>query len=373
MFLLLLYPLPYLACFVLALLMPGRRSLAVLAVLLGLPLGWLVLQGFQSMARAPGGAILGAVVATTLICSAAAGLLSGVATRAVLLWFPRLGRSRLRSAPAVLLGLLALPSLLAASMWWGQHARRVPDAACLAATHHVRLAGVVLQLPSAPLFRVQTGENQRYAFSSHESMRAFCATSADAEEPLDIVHLSVKADELSFKGRPQRDAFCASAKQDWAELLCHAGRSTALSSHGFPEDLSVYSPTGYDHKRMLVSERGAYPTFARERDAALRSGHPLQAMQTGEFSAFSNGYWIARDGTWKNDAGEPYTLYCYETTPAGMLYCSTTYRLQAGPQASYRFRAHRDELAVVARTVDANFHRLMDSLAGRQLTRQASN
>lgn len=48
-----------------------------------------------------------------------------------------------------------------------------------------------------------------------------------------------------------------------------------------------------------------------------------------------------------------------------MLLCSTTYRLSLGPHASYSFRAHPDELASVAKTVDANVHRFMRSFQSK--------
>ncbi|GGY14499.1 hypothetical protein GCM10007386_50790 [Pseudoduganella dura] len=117
---------------------------------------------------------------------------------------------------------------------------------------------------------------------------------------------------------------------------------------------------------MRTNDRGAYAAFVRERDAGIATGRPLQQSVTGDFSRFSNGYWIARDEAWRNDAGEPYTLYCHDTPPSGMLLCSTTYRLILGPQVTYGFRANQDELASVAKTVDLNLHVLLDSITSKQ-------
>ena len=362
LFLLLAFALPYFALFVIALFMPGRRSLQVLAALIGLPLAWLVLEGFRSLERAPGGAGLGILVVTAAICTAAAGLLSGVATRAVMLWNPRIRQSRICCAGLVLLGFLCIPSVLGAASWWSQMNVRVPDDACLTATHHVKLAGRDLWLPSAPLFTPWLGEKKPYAFSSHPRMRAFCGISLDADEPIHIVNLTIEGKELRYKGPPQRDKFCASSRQDWATLLCNAGKYSAESSDVFPAKISVYSPTGYDHRRMLVSDRGAYATAMKERAAAIQSGQALQEERTNGFIRFSNGYWIAADARWKNDAGEPYTLYCYETAPTGMFNCTTTYRLRLGPHVTYSFRARQDALASASKTVDANFHAFMKSL-----------
>ncbi len=359
MFHLLFLALPYTALFALALVMPGRRSLAACSVLLGLPLAWLALEGFRSMGRAPGGAILGVAVMTGIICIAAAGFVSGAVSRWAMLALPRVAQTRSRSALLVLAGFLAIPSVLAGSMWWSQQRIRVPDGACLAAHHQVELAGAAFRLPSAPIFTVWTKADKPYALSRHEDMRAFCSLSGDADKPIGIVKLSIDTDRLLYKGPPVRDKFCALSKEDWAQQLCHAGERTALSRQGVPDEISIYSPTRDDLRRMGVSDRGAYRAFVKENEAAIASGRPLQVTQTADFSHYANGYWIARDRNWKNDAGEPFSLYCYETKPSNMLLCSTTYRLSLGPHASYSFRAHPDELASVAKTVDANVHRFM--------------
>jgi len=196
-------------------------------------------------------------------------------------------------------------------------------------------------------------------------MRALCNLGSDADKPIGIVKLSIDTDRLLYKGPPVRDKFCASSKEDWAQQLCQAGDRTALSRQGVPDELVIYSPARNDLRRIGASDRGAYRAFVRENDAGMASGRPLQVTQTADFSHYANGYWIARDPAWKNDAGEPFSLYCYETKPSNMLLCSTTYRLALGPQASYSFRAHPDELASVARTVDAHVHRFMRNFQAR--------
>lgn len=369
MLFILLYVVPFPALFAIALAMPGRRSLLVAAVLLGAPLGWLAFEGVRSMHRAPGGAIVGSAIVTGMIFVAAAGLLSGVITRAVLLRIGRTRRSRMQSVAIVLTGFLAVPSLLAASMWWSNQKIRVPDEACLSAQHHVSIAGADFWLPSAPVFTAWITDKELYSFSSHQRMRAFCSINGDATDPVKLVNLSIDTTKLRYKGPPQRDKFCASSQRDWAKRLCHSDMPTAVSGDGFPEEITVYSPTEYDHKRMLVSDRGAYHAFVKQRDAGILSGQPLQGSQTDDFSRFSNGYWIARDKAWRNDANEPFTLYCYDTKPEGMLYCSTTYRLRSGPQVTYSFRASQNELALASKTVDANFHAFMKDLANHQAGR----
>lgn len=357
-----LYILPYVVIFALALMMPGRRSLLLLAGVLGLPLGWLMWEGFRSMGRAPGGAILGVFVVAAFIGSAVSGLIAGVMTRAISLRFSSAKHSRGQHAVLVLVGGLAIPSFLAASFWWSQWNIRVPDEACLNAKHHVSIAGLDLWLPSAPIFTPWVGEKELYSFSSHQRMRSFCSISLKTKKPIEVVNLSIKPEQLSFKGQPQRDKFCAATRQEWAKLLCGSSRPTATSSNGFPEKISIYSPTGFDHKKMLVSEHSSYAGFIKKSEAAIRSGKPLQAVRNDDFDQFSNGYWIARDKVWRNDAGEPFSLYCYETKPSGMLYCETTYRLSLGPQVTYSFRAPQEQLASVSRTVDANLHFFLRSL-----------
>ena len=362
---LVLYILPYVVFFALALMMPGRRSLFLLAGVLGLPLGWLMWEGFRSMGSAPGGAILGVIVVAAFIGSAVAGLIAGVTTRAISFSFLSARHSRVQHAVLVLVGGLAIPSILAASFWWSQWNIRIPDEACLNAKHHVSIAGLDLWLPSAPIFTLWVGEKELYSFSSHQRMRSFCSISLKTKKPIEVVNLSIYSEQLSFKGQPQRDKFCAATRQEWGKLLCRRSTPTATSSNGFPEKISIYSPTEFDHKKMLVSEHSAYAGFIKKSEAAIRSGRPLQALRNDDFDQFSNGYWIARDKTWRNDAGEPFSLYCYETTPSGMLHCTTTYRLSLGPQVTYSFRAPQEQLASVSRTVDANLHFFLRSLTAQ--------
>ncbi|WBS00625.1 hypothetical protein OU994_20170 [Pseudoduganella sp. SL102] len=351
---LVLYLIPYIALFALAVRMPGWRSLAACTLVAGLPLGWFAWDGFRSVETAPGGAGLFLLMGTLFICSAIAGLLAGVATRTAMLWRPRIGQSRTRSVFLVLAGFLALPAFLGGASWWSEWQRRPPDGTCLAAKHHVTIAGADLWLPSAPVFAPWTGKDQLYPFSVNRRMRDFCSLSLEAEQPVTLVNLSIDVGKLGFEGRPSRDRFCASGDRDLAKLLCPAEVRA-----GFPHTISVYSPTGHDYRRMLASSRGSHAAFVKEETAAVRSGQVLEAAAAGDFNRYANGYWVARDKTWRNEAGEPYTLYCYDSPPAGMLHCSTTYRLKWGPEVCYSFRAHQDEVASAANTVDANFQALM--------------
>jgi hypothetical protein len=133
---------PYPALFGIALAMPGRRSLLLLALLLGAPLGWLALESFRSLERAPGGVGLGIGVLIGIIGMALAGLLFGVITRVVLLQIPRPRRSRRQSIVIVLVGFFAMPLLLAMSTWSPQRTVRVQDLSSLAAEQHVDVTRV---------------------------------------------------------------------------------------------------------------------------------------------------------------------------------------------------------------------------------------
>lgn len=352
---LVLYLIPYVALFALAVRMPGWRSLAACTLVAGLPLGWFAWDGFRSVETAPGGAGLFLLMGTLFVCSAIAGLLAGVATRAAMLWRPRIGQSRTRSAFLVLAGFLALPAFVGGASWWSEWKRRLPDEACLAAKHHVTIAGADLWLPSAPVFTPWTGKDQLYPFSVNRPMRDFCGLSLEAEQPVNVVHLSIAVGEMAYEGSPLRKRFCTAGDQKLAKLLCPAEART-----DFPHTISVYSPTDYDYRRRLGSSgQGSHAAFVKEEDAAIQDGQPLEVAAAGDFNRYANGYWVARDKTWRNEAGEPYTLHCHEITPAGMHHCSTTYRLKWGPQVSYSFRAHQNEVASAAKTVDANFQALM--------------
>lgn len=359
---LLLYALPYIALFVLALRMPARGSLVILAALLGIPLAWLIREGFRAANDAPGGAGFMLLLVTLFLCTAGAGLLAGVATRAILLWRPGIRHSRLRCAIVVLSGALAIPAAFAGRSWWSEHERRLPDAACLAAQHDVTLAGAQLRLPSARGITPWTGEKELYSFEVSQRLRRFCGISHDGHKPVRLVHLMIEPEKLAANGYPLRDRFCATG-HPLGKLLCTRPEGPG---HDFPEDISLFVPGRLAPNGMPTIERGSHAAWVKEKDAADRSGRPLAAWEAGEFTRFSNGYWVARDASWKNDAGEPFTLYCYDTQPPGMLYCTASYRLALGPAVTYRLRARPEELASVAKTADRNFHALMRTLAIRQ-------
>jgi len=228
---------------------------------------------------------------------------------------------------------------------------RPPSDACFASKYAVNIAGTAFYLPAAPVIAVRA-ERQSFHLQFNNGVRAICKR-AQVDSPIHAQNFSL---DFSI---PMRGTFCATAKDGWSLQLC--GNDRKDWQDVYPTVANLYSPAEYDRTHLITVD--AYADFVASRDRAAAGGHPLESAPAGMFDRYANGYWVARNGVWKNDAGEPFTLKCGDATASGMLTCTAGYRLQSGPAIAYHFDAPADRLAAAARTMDHTLHRMLTELS----------
>ena len=128
---------------------------------------------------------------------------------------------------------------------------------------------------------------------------------------------------------------------------------------------AIYAPDEYAHRRMLASGSGSYAQFQAEAAAAAATGKPLLPERIGSFEHYPNRYWVARSGPWTARPGDPFTLYCYETSPSD-LYCRTTHAFDERAQVTYDFRSSAAQVEATAAAVDAKFLKVLSDLAAEK-------
>jgi len=342
----LLYSVP----FGIALVMPGWRSLFGLTVVLGSVLGWL----YVSASNADG---FGAVFALGLALYVAGGLISGAITRTIFILSARFKIKTISRVAIGLIGFVLLPSVMFASYKWRQWQMRPVSENCLMTKHPVTIGGAVYYLPSAPYFTIWTGMGSISLFEVNQHIRTLCEQSSHSSEPIHVILFSIDMTAGKFKKHP----YCKTPNpsNQWLKNLCDSDFNWI--DENYPRKANISSPSEFDHRRMLASY--SYANFVDEFEKAKISRHPLESRQMGIFERYANGYWVVRDGAWKNEAGEPFTLHCHDSGSTGGLYCSTSYRLKSGPQVTYDFRASITDIENTAKKVDENVHRMAVDLA----------
>jgi hypothetical protein len=342
----------YVVPFGIAFAMPGWRSLSGYGLIFGSLLIWLFVSGSNG-----GGNGFSVALGLTVVMFAGGGLISGVVTRAI---FLVLGQSKKAIHVRALIGVVGfvlLPGLVFSQVMWKQWQRRPPSESCMSARYPVSIAGAKYYLPPAPNLTVWTGMSSLYAFQSNEGIRTICEKATESSEPIRVVNLSMDNKRIRFVGYPVQSRYCQAPQSRWGKDLCNAEYS--LTNVSYPLLASIYSPTEF--RRMLVSY--SYADFVEARERAKANNTPLALRSAGIFDRYGDSYWVARDGIWENEAGEPFTLHCYESAPAGMLGCSVTYRLKTGPQVTYQFHASIDSLETVARRVDKSLRAMIVELS----------
>lgn len=350
----LIFLLIYAAPFGIALAMPGWRTLAGLGVTLGLMLIWLFISGLTG-----GGNGFAVALGLSFVMFAGVGLVSGVVTRGALLALPLPRKTAVVTASIVVVGFIFLPSMFLAINQWQKWQRRPPSEVCLASKHPVSIAGAIYYLPSAPVFTVWERMGTLFTFQSNEGLRTVCEQFNDSGEPIHVINLNLDLGKIRFAGFPMHGAYCQAPKSRWGQDLCNSNAKSADAA--YPINANIYSPTEFDHRRMLASY--PYAKFVEESEKAKAINHPFESEPIGIFDRYANRYWVARTGTWVNEAGEPFTLHCYDSTPAGTLGCSTTYRLKTGAQVTYQFHAPVASLEAAAKRVDENFRSMLAELS----------
>lgn len=334
--------------FALALLLRDRHQVAAVATAIAPALVGFNLGGDARLATA-------CVIALGIALSLALGRV----VRAALPSMSPRARTRAVTALAALCILALLPASMATAFAALAHVAtvkmrhwdaRMPARACLARRYPVTVAGAVYNLPAAPVITVRTA-GRSYHFQYGSSLRQACEQAGERKKPIHATDVN-----LDFT-IPMAPAFCHAADDPWVRQLCD-GPSVR---DAFPAMVNIYARDEYDRQHLMPPP--SYGRFLDAQKKAGAAGHALTPQPDGIFDRYAGGYWVARDGAWKNDAGEPYTLHCQSTDTPGRLSCETTYRLKSGPEITCRFSAPASALGQAAKSADAGLHAMLEDFA----------
>ncbi|HEY5993857.1 MAG TPA: hypothetical protein VIU46_04565 [Gallionellaceae bacterium] len=337
---------PYLAIpFAAALLLPTRQMLAEFAAIF-LPL--LIWAGASSGYASPAPILL-AFTCGLGMRKLVAALHARLLCKKRVVFFALAGTAAFAIFPgSVAAGLSVIGH--SASAEYHNWETRAPAEECLARKYAVTVAGTAYYLPASPTLTIGAGKTT-YHLQSGKSQRAICERNQGKKGPIHAKNILI---DTSI---PMRGPFCRVTRSDWNLDFCSDAK-TARST--YPTLVNLYSPGEYD--RQHLADGDTYADFVASRDKAIAAGHPFALEQSGIFDHYANGYWVAHNGAWKNDAGDPFSIKCQESG-AGMLSCATSYRLKGGPQVKYYFNAHANKLETIAVDMDLNFHLMLAELA----------
>lgn len=351
----------YAAPFLLVAFLPGWRTLLAVGALIGIPVVWAVWEinaALNDFEHDPG---VGAVLTLIWVATFGLGLASGLVVRAITLLLRRRGKSLRFVLMATLIGFFVTPSAYAGLVWWGDWKRRMPSEACLGSTFHIQIAEASDAVPAAPLFSVVTTSRDRtgvYSFAIPNRLRALCGIASSSSATLHATALHISFEEMKRSRDRLVSTYCAGSPAAWIAPLC---RNEPESYVGYPVEMSVYSPSEYDHRHMLASE--TYQQFLQSRDVAVAAGRPLSVARIGNFDVFSDRYWVASAGPWATRLAEPLMLDCYQSNQG--LYCSATHEAPQGTQITYAFRTPRDEIEATVTVIENTMARVLSELSAR--------
>lgn len=354
---LLAYPLG----FTITVMLPNWRSLGVAAAILAIPFASLLAWVYAGAAAAPGGSAIGAWVLFLLLTIFGGGLVCGVATRALLLGLREHELSHIGKAMVLLLGFCLVPAVVKLYSWHREQDRLPPAAECTTQSYPFRIVGVKYQLPVSPAIFISVSNGSHYSMASNRSLKELCQEknfNAGAATP--AVAVSFNSHRLRNINDPLRIQYCSRQVGILASNLCR--QSSARPAQEGLLDLHLYSLDEYDHKRMIISSQGAHSTFLGQQTKDLENRVDAPRARDGVLESHADGYWVAHDNKWLNEAGEPFTLRC-QPSNIGLLTCRTTYRLATGPQVTYSFNARHGRIEEVARSVDQQVRQGLDELS----------
>ncbi|MDD5056251.1 MAG: hypothetical protein PHQ60_00165 [Sideroxydans sp.] len=346
----------YLVPFGIALAMPGWRSLFGYGLSFGSLIIWLFASGSNG-----GGNGLAVALGLSMVMFAGGGLISGMVTRAILLALPEEKKTVKVRVIILIVGFILLPIVILAEVKWQQWNKRPPFEACLSSKYPVKIEGAIFYLPPAPNLTLWTDMGSLYLFQTNEGLRAVCEFAENSKEPIPAVNLHIDNQRVKFAGYPVQGRYCQTATAQWGKDMCNS--EYEVMDAKYPLIVDVYSDAEFNSKRMLTDN--SYKSFLEARGRAKESNTPFTSRRVGIFDRYGedHSYWIAHEKTWENEAGEPFTLYCYNTTPVGNILCLVTYRLRTGPHLTYQFHTPEDKLEIVARRVDKNMRSMLYELS----------
>jgi len=106
-------------------------------------------------------------------------------------------------------------------------------------------------------------------------VRAFCGRIARSLSSTRATAIHIQFDVMRRRQDPLVITACRKPA-DWLAPLCQSEGKLPV---GYPDKLSIYAPSEYDHHHMLATQ--SYANFARLRDAAAAKGEPLGVTRAG--------------------------------------------------------------------------------------------
>lgn len=314
--------------FVLPLLMPNKKWLALLAGAGATLLGYSIwtIQPYIDAANDRNWA--GIELAYLMLAAVFFGL--GVAARFVTILMRDRGWSRGYLATVAGLVFLAPFAYVGASLGWKAWEQREPDLACLDARHRVQIAGSSLRLPLAPIFNIYTerlpSAGAFYLFQP-KHQRRFCAASKAGQQEITATMIwfrfeaFARYDKCGNKGR----------SAPWAKSICAQLRST-------DKNLELRDTSVPVEAHLFAADQVGLDSFA------------------GVRSTFSPANRIAdtffiRHPSHRTPDGKPLTASCRDRgTKAHQ--CNVAYPYADGLHLMFEFNAPRETIADRASAID---------------------
>lgn len=286
---------------------------------------------------------IGVVLALIFLYVLAGGLLSGFITRILFFFIARNRTNKSIKIAVGFFGFFLLPTLYIMLSAWAQWEIRAPSESCIQNKHPITIGGSIFYLPSSPQFTIRTDTDTLLLFKINKHIRNFCDLSNSG---------TVYVINLSINMPYNIESFCQNKKRLWGNSLCSSEKTRKEKL--YPIKASIFSTQKFDYKRMLATHFYS--------DIANKIKKTKEVKKIGIFNHYDNRYWVVNDGSWKNEAGEPFYLDCYDTKPES-LYCKTGYILKTGVGVSYDFRTSLKDIEAVSKQVDENFRQIITELA----------
>ena len=329
--------LPYLA----AVLMPGRRTLAVSVLLIGGGFTALWMQHFIAMQspgykEGPGGAI-----GIALVTIATTAFATGVVVRALSLIVAGLGWSFGRVFAINTFGFPIVIAVFVVPGLWNAWRMRPPSAACVKATFELKLADGHVRVPASSLFNVYLGPSSArdaYYFGILPNLRAFCDLTRNGAQPTRAANITL---DLGYNHYLSAVDCADPALVDDANACAAlpAIKRGRIDDTDYPIKAYLFAPNDV----VLGEFLGTRSTY----DDSM-NGHEIR-----------NEYFHSQRMT---PDGKPLTFACTPQT-AGY-YCRAAYAWRDGGHLDLEFRAGRAELVSKGERVEATTRAWFERMRG---------
>lgn len=331
---------PYTVPFFVIAVFLSARWLALYAVVASAGLAW----AWWDHLSHGGGNGLAAAFAGIILLFATAALIAGVLVRISV----QASRARGVSWRLAYLPVPAVLALLLASPWlahsYGEFKRRPPSDACLAATHQLELGGVVLRVPTAPVFTVFRTDERReiYNLGINARTRAFCDLAA-ARTPMRIrlLHLEFTR-TLPSENRPWPAPVCGAVRErDWLHRFCRGRVKEAKAQ--YPTEIT-----------FVASAERKYGGVSADLRALLDRADPVEEPSPERIADAEAFRLSAADGA-------PIAVRCRHYGDV-LASCLAAYDPVSGLSATFQFTAGRTKIPAKAKAMQAKVREIFIDL-----------